>query len=222
MSHPCPILSNYPSALCTVVLSLSHLLSTWVSISSGRRSSAVAKAHLHCHRHLAVSSVLWPDPGYILTRHGLTLAMSRTGQGGGHLILDIFPTKCLRPQWNRKTVRNCKTALTIMNFLISQVLCLQMSLTHWTNMGRYRPTRTTKNLLQPHTRHYFLVIAKISNVKDTKTWVRKLMTKLVAVALIWGQWLMTEIETTLPEKANDRCEDEEEEDEGMLVVIESQ
>ena len=34
---------------------------------------------------------------------------------------------------------------------------------------------------------------------------------------------MTEIETTLPEKANDRCEDEEEEeDEGMLVVIESQ
>ena len=33
---------------------------------------------------------------------------------------------------------------------------------------------------------------------------------------------MTEIETRLPEKANDRCEDEEEEDEGMLVVIESQ
>ena len=58
----------------------------------------------------------WPDPGYILTLRGLTLAMSRTGQDGGHLILTRQMSS--KPQWGRTIVQNCPniTILPKMHF----------------------------------------------------------------------------------------------------------
>ena len=55
-------------------------LSTRVSISSGR-----SKAFALPPPPPRLLSLARPDPGYILTRHGLTLAMSRTGQDRGRL-----------------------------------------------------------------------------------------------------------------------------------------
>ena len=90
-SYPCPIFCppHYPISLPQWPLQCSSGQSTFALPPP----PAVQWAKPQCHRHLPVSSVFppSPDPGYILTRHGLTLVMSRTGQDGRHLILDCFP-----------------------------------------------------------------------------------------------------------------------------------
>ena len=105
LSHPCPpelhCCTSYPCPIfCPPHNPIS--LPQWpLQCRSGQSTfalpppPAVQWAKHQCHRHLPVSSVFppSPDPGYILTRHGLTLVMSRTGPNGGHLILDRFPTK---------------------------------------------------------------------------------------------------------------------------------